>query len=330
MPRFPHILAVGLNPAWQKTLFFERFAYGRVNRAETMEELAAGKGINVARAAQADGAQATVVQFAGGEAGRKILAALADEGIAELTVATRAATRTCTTILDAAERSMTELIEPSQAVTEAEIAALRGHIADAIPACHGVAICGTFPPGVPEDFYADIIASLRGRRPVVLDAYRGVGLALAQGPDVVKINADELASLTGCGSDVPQGIEALLRRSPATMVAVTAGPSAAYLGTRCGLRRFSLPAVGDVVSPLGAGDTVTARFLVRLCQSVGQGILPFPFTGLDESATDHLAELFADGLAAASASCRTSRPATFRQPDAAEIRKAIVVSRLTG
>jgi fructose-1-phosphate kinase PfkB-like protein len=328
MSQFPHILAVGLNPAWQKTLFFDEFDYGQINRADKMAVLPAGKGINVARAALTDGARATVVQFAGGNSGECLLAAIAAEGIADMTVVTKAHTRVCTTILEAKSRAMTELIEPTEAVTALEVASIRNHIAKAILTCHGVAISGTFPPGVPDDFYADIIASLRERMPVVLDSCQGAEPALDQGPDAIKINDHELDALTGCGTDICVGIESILERGSVKMIAVTAGAADAYLGTRCGIRNLSLPAVKGVVSPLGAGDTATAVFLVRLCRAVDRGVLRFPFTDLGEAETDQLAEIFADGIAAASASCRTDRPAFYKPEDAAAIRRKIVISHL--
>ena len=42
----PVLLVLGPNPAWQKTLFFDAFRPGQVNRAHRLEEFASGKGIN--------------------------------------------------------------------------------------------------------------------------------------------------------------------------------------------------------------------------------------------------------------------------------------------
>ena len=49
------ITALGPNPAWQKTLFFDRFRYGAINRAREMQTFPAGKGINFCRAAACHG-----------------------------------------------------------------------------------------------------------------------------------------------------------------------------------------------------------------------------------------------------------------------------------
>ena len=41
------IIAMGPNPAWQKSLFFKEFQPGEVNRAECMDAYAAGQGSRV-------------------------------------------------------------------------------------------------------------------------------------------------------------------------------------------------------------------------------------------------------------------------------------------
>ena len=65
-----NIAVLGPNPAWQKTLFFDRFAYGKINRAKEMQQFPAGKGINFCRAAACHSrAVGRLVQFTGGENG---------------------------------------------------------------------------------------------------------------------------------------------------------------------------------------------------------------------------------------------------------------------
>ena len=63
------ILVVGLSPAWQRTLEYERFVVGKVNRAKQITEIASGKGVNVVRVAQQLGAKARLLTVAGGRRG---------------------------------------------------------------------------------------------------------------------------------------------------------------------------------------------------------------------------------------------------------------------
>lgn len=321
----PNLLFIGLNPAWQKTLFFERFRYNDINRADKLEQTPAGKGVNAARAARKDGATVTVAQFAGGDSGRKLLAGLAAEDIAEITVHTVTATRTCSTILDAATTSMTELIEPSPVISPEESIRLMRKILPGISTFNGIAICGTFPPGVPESFYAEIIAAAKNKIPVFLDAFKGVNQALQNAPDVLKINQKELAELTHCGDDIRGGIQQLLNLYPIAVAAITAGPGTAFVGTIRGIREINLPHLNHIISPLGAGDTVTAIFTTHLCRAIQNQGISFPFQVSEISFIDQIASCFADGLAAASASCLTAYPAVFDPKAARKIRQQIIV-----
>ena len=117
------IVALGPNPAWQKTLFFKEFHYGKVNRAEEMQAFPAGKGINFCRAAACHGrTKAVLIQFTGGENGDRIRRELEREGMPVRSILTGGPTRSCTTCLDRARQVMTEVIEPSFAATPEEVA----------------------------------------------------------------------------------------------------------------------------------------------------------------------------------------------------------------
>ena len=76
------ILALGLNPAWQKSLFFDELQFGEVNRAAEAHAIASGKGINFLRAVRTWGTmEAVLVQPVGGETGRLIRDSLREEGL---------------------------------------------------------------------------------------------------------------------------------------------------------------------------------------------------------------------------------------------------------
>jgi tagatose 6-phosphate kinase len=299
------ILAVGLNPAWQHTLTFGSLCLGEVNRATGFHAGASGKAVNVARAAQRLGHAARILQVAGGETGRRLCRELDREGIGHVSVKVRAPTRVCTTCLDAAKGTMTELIGPAAGIPDNAVRRLREHVAREVPASGGVALCGTLPPGVPPEIYAQItVAAHRQGIPVVLDAWRDAAPALAAGPDILKVNRDELLHLMAA-SAIAEAATGCLSRHRVGAVAVTDGPANAWLFTRKGAWQYILPPLPGVVSPLGAGDTVTAVLLARL------------LGGLD------LPEAFAEGLAAGSASCLTDRPAQFDPAAMTRLRRGI-------
>lgn len=301
-----HVLSVCLNPAWQKALFFPRLALGAVNRADRVCESGGGKGINAARALRVAGVPVTVALFAGGHTGELLRADLAAAGCGELCECGVPPTRTCTTVVDLAAGSVTELIEPSGRVGPASLAALRAKILTALPGMAGVALCGSVPPGVPETFYAELAAAARaaGAR-VVLDGVSGVGATLDTGVDVLKINAAELRLLTSDGADLAAAGRACLKRYRLRWLGVTAGPDSAWLFGPGLTVRYELPCLEGVRSTIGAGDCATGVLLGR---SAGNDL-----------AREPMIAAFAAALAAASASCLTDVPALFDPAAAARI-----------
>ncbi len=300
------VLTVCLNPAWQKTLVFGRLQVGAVNRAESLIECGGGKGVNAARALRAAGAPVAAAVFWGGHTGERLLSDLAGLGVRPVAVEVGAPTRTCTTLVDLARRRATELIEPSAPVPEKSAAELLAAILEAVSGAAAVALCGTAPPGIRDDFYAQVAAAARQRGvPVLLDTVKEVRPTLAAGVDVLKVNAGELRELTG-ETDPLAGARQCRARFGVTWVGVTDGPRAAWLVGPGTVRRFATPRLRDTRSTVGAGDCATGILLGRLPLAMG-----------DEEA---VAAAFADALAAATASCLTDIPASFDPAEAARLR----------
>jgi len=332
------LLAVGLNPALQKTLVFDRWERGQVNRARTILWSVGGKGQQFSRAAShlcPD--MVTLVQFLGGENGDRLGRMIAQAGVNQITAATAGETRCCTTVVDAAAGDATELIEPSAPILPGEAAPLlakaletlaRGDVA-------GLALCGTYPPGVDESFYVTLAQS-KGQAILLLDSYQQIPAVLATGRvDILKVNVHELRSLAestrrgdqpACAEpieSIPAMALTLFATHQLRALAVTAGPDTAWLfeapsasSSPCPHRtwrfyEYRLPVVDGVVNPIGAGDTVGAVFLAQLCAGA-----PAP-------------QAFACGLAAGSASCRQLGGADFALADLHEILPRIQVSCTT-
>ncbi len=287
------ILAIGLNPGVQRTLVFQKFQPGSVNRSESLTVTAAGKGVNFARATNILQPGAGIVaHFLGGDTGDFITQQLGTEKIPQLTVKTTAPTRTCTTLLCRATGEMTELIDPSPAITEAEADEMRKRLRAQLPDADAIALCGTFPPSVPPSLYAEIARS-KGTALLLLDAYRNVEEVLSTGMvDILKINIDELKALTG-RDDVANAAMHCIATYGLNWVALTNGPGVACLFSETKRHKFKPPPIDGLVNPIGAGDTTAAVMIIRMLEGC-----PAP-------------EAFCWGLTAASASCRHLKGAVF-------------------
>jgi fructose-1-phosphate kinase PfkB-like protein len=219
------------------------------------------------------------------------------------------ATRMCTTVLCSKTGVMTELIDPSATVDPSDVSALHDAVVARMPPLRGLALCGTYPPGVDASLYADL-ARASGSVTVLVDGYRGVDETLATGAvDILKINCDELRAMTGI-IDIPAAAASCLARYSLQWLGLTDGPGRAFLYSPEGGVAFDMPQLDDVANPIGAGDTVSAVFMY--------GILE----GLDG------ASAFRDALAAASASCRRFTGAEFAVDEMRQIAADIHVERI--
>lgn len=76
---------------------------------------------------------------------------------------------------------MTEIIEPSETVPAEAVQGLLRQIQAKLHTYKGVALCGTYPPGVTESFYPSISSWLAPHTLLLLDGYRGVDAVLNSG-----------------------------------------------------------------------------------------------------------------------------------------------------
>ena len=313
------ILAVGLNPSYQKSLQMGELKVGDVNRGERLTISVGGKGQHLALAAnRLCRGSSSVAHFLGkkGEEGNAMFESLKEMGMEQEVQWHQGVTRTCTTLLEESGR-MTEIIEPSDAIPKPDVDAFIPRILSKGKECAGVALCGTFPPGVSEEVYAELASSVGPDTILLLDGFKGVEKTLAtKRVNVLKINADELCWLTE-EKDLDKAARIAMEThlAPGALLAVTRGPSSALLYSSSGggsqdgsapisVTEFEITPV-KALNPIGAGDTCSSVLLYALCAG--------------NSAED----AFASALAAASASCLNIRGAHFKAADAASLHAAI-------
>lgn len=306
------ILALGPNPAWQKTLFFPEFIFGHVNRADEIMLFPSGKGINFCRAAHCWGRTDTLLlQFAGGETGGKLCRGLDTEGLKYVNIPTEAETRTCTTCLCRKTQVMTEIIDPTPPLPPEAIDRMLEAMRRNIGECAAVSVAGTIPGGTVTDLYYQAAVLAREHRlPILVDSWQNIETVLKTGGEMIlKVNLEELARITGAG-EPRQAIEQAFRLYPLHAVAVTDGPGTAYAATRRGAWSFQLPKLEKIVSPLGSGDTSAAVLLSEY---------------LAGSSFDRA---FACALAAASANCLTPLCGSFDRAVSDDLCKQIKINNL--
>jgi len=264
---------------------------GEVQRALSSREDAGGKGVNVSRVVAAAGAPTRAVVPVNDHDPYRLL--LDDTGIPVDAIAVAGRARANLTITDP-DGDTTKLNLPGAELSADESAAL---VAGVVAASEGVTwlvLAGSLPPGVPDTFYADLIAAVRGRwgsaAPRIAVDASGPALAAVVAtarPDLIKPNHEELAELVGDDpSHDDDVLEAATRRATALVpgrvasALVTLGADGALLFTADGAWRGRPPKI-RVASTVGAGDSSLAGYLLadldgadaagRLSRSIAYG-----------------------------------------------------------
>jgi 1-phosphofructokinase family hexose kinase len=193
------IVCLAANPSVDKLFEVDRLIVGGIHRPQGFVQTAGGKGLNVARAIKALGADAHLVAMFRGHTGRWLAEQLAAEGVMVDAVWSHGENRSSISVADRETWRLTEFYEHGTEVPTASWVDLLEALSRRLSDASWLTISGSMPPGAPDDGYRDVVGEARsaGVR-VVLDAEGDrLGLALDGKPDVVKVNATEAGDVLG-------------------------------------------------------------------------------------------------------------------------------------
>jgi len=146
------ITTVTLNPAIDRTVVVEKFAFGEVNRVQSVREDMGGKGINVARILQALGSETKATGFIGHSNIGHVRSLLEQDGLNTDLIEIDAATRTNTKLIETTSRSTTDINEAGFSVDAADIRAIETKIDELSAQSQFIVFSGSLPKGLPTDF----------------------------------------------------------------------------------------------------------------------------------------------------------------------------------
>jgi 1-phosphofructokinase family hexose kinase len=308
------ILCLGTTPTVQRTMTFDRVTLDAVNRAASVLESASGKSLNVARTLHTLGHKVLATGFLGGQPGEFVRHDLERAGIDHQFITVPPQTRTCTTVIDRAAETVTELVEETRPVPAEAYEQLLKQLEVNLPRATVLVLSGSLPPQAPPDFYARCtkmadLASI----PIVLDT-RGEPLrqALAHRPTVVKPNLQELAETVSHpitdDASLRRAILELLDQGPRWAV-ITNGPHDAIASDSQSFWKITPPKIKPV-NPIGSGDAFAAGLAIAL------------------AAGDDLPTAARLGTACGAANALSSPPGHARRADIDRLTPTVLISPL--
>lgn len=270
------IVTVTPNPSIDRTVTLATpLTRGAVHRVTSAISEPGGKGVNVARALTLAGLDTLAVLPAADT--DPIVSALQASGVSFRCVPVTGAVRTNVAITET-DGTTTKLNEPGAPLDDTARAALTRAVVDAAASAAWVVLSGSLPPGLPDSWYAEVVAMLAASPcKVAVDTSERPLAALAEAfgtaaPDVIKPNAEELAGLVGASAEVLENAAAagdpgpvvtaahqLIERG-ARSVLVTLGAAGAVLVDASGAWMATPPPITPR-STVGAGDSSLAGYI---------------------------------------------------------------------
>lgn len=270
------IVTVTPNPSIDRTVSLgTTLTRGAVHRVTSATSEPGGKGVNVARALALAGLDTLAVLPTSDD--DPMVAALRAAGVTFRSVPVGGVVRTNLAITEA-DGTTTKLNEPGAPLDADALDALTRAVLAHAETASWIVLSGSLPPGVPDDWYADVVARLASApcRVAVDTSERPLdALAAAFGtaaPDLIKPNAEELAGLVGASpedleSAAAQGDPApvilaanqLIERGAKTIL-VTLGAAGAVLVDPTGSWMAAPPPITPR-STVGAGDSSLAGYV---------------------------------------------------------------------
>lgn len=264
------ILTLTMNPAVDVFTSIDRVIPGHKLRCAPAQTHPGGGGINVARVLHRLGADVLALYAAGGATGLVLRELLEHEHIPAQAIEITDETRESFTAHENSSSQDFRFVLPGPTLSEPEWRACLNELAR-----HGtpkyVIASGSLPPGVPDDFCAQMAAQARaqGSQFVIDSSGPALAAALQAGVYLVKPSLRELRDLTGLALDTEsqwcEAARGLIKQGQAHIVALSLGEDGALLVTDQQAWRARALKV-DVASTIGAGDSFLAGLIWALDQ----------------------------------------------------------------
>ncbi len=263
-----NILTITLNPAYDFATSAPRVFPEIKLRCTEPHIDPGGGGINVARAVQRLGGQATALIAIGGTTGALLLQLLALEGVPTVAFQGPGDTRTSFSVTDEETGEQYRFVLPgtnwsgddvNRAVASIDQAATEGTL---------VVLSGSQPPGVAKEFPSILADHLQGRGArLIVDTSGPALFNLVQAPheaiDVLRMDSAEAEELAGreltSRNDSADFAAELVQRGVARMVILARGADGSVLADKDS-RWHAVGAPVKVVSKVGAGDSFVGAF----------------------------------------------------------------------
>lgn len=257
------VLTLTLNPTIDMTASAEKVVPEAKLRCGNENYDPGGGGINVARAIHKLGGKATAMFTAGGSDGKLLVDFLEHEKVATAAIPIENMTRRNITISEKGSGHQFRFVFPGPEISSKEAGSILEAVAAKSKENDFLILSGSLPPGLDDNFYADIIDGVSNRncRIIVDTSGKPLQKILNKNIFMIKPNLRELRDLTGEDfnneAHLKETAESVLHKSRIENIVVSLGRGGALLVSKDITKHFRAPIV-PVKSKVGAGDSMVA------------------------------------------------------------------------
>jgi len=265
------VITLTMNPALDKSSSVEQVIAERKLHCKSPNFEPGGGGINVSRAMRKLGGESTMIFPYGGATGDSLLKLLGQDRLTCLAIPVEGRTRENLVVLEESTGRQYRFGMPGPPLGDEEWQRCLNALAESREKPAYIVASGSLPPGVPDDFYAQVarIGKDLGARVVIDSSGEPLRHALQEGIYLIKPNIRELGELIGHepADDVtPEKIAMeLVRSGRSTIVALSLGAGGVLLASPDGSERLRAPVV-PIKSKVGAGDSMVAGIVLSLAR----------------------------------------------------------------
>lgn len=257
-----------MNPAIDRTIAVDRLAFDDRAYILSSKDSPGGRGINAARVIHSFGGKTLAIFPAGGDRGARLEHFMKDCEFPVATVPIRNDIRLNLTITDRHGLTV-KLNEIGPRFDRGELSSVEGTVEAELKRASWLMLCGSLPPGVPSDFYAQLItrATKKGVKTLLDTDGEALSEGVEAGPSIVAPNQQEAERLLNTVLLTRSHSISAVRRIQsmgAQSVTLSLGSRGA-IGAESGNRMWeATPPRIDAISPIGAGDAMAAALVWSL------------------------------------------------------------------
>ncbi len=264
------IVTVTPNTGLDQTLFIPAFVLNRTIRASQSYLGIGSKGADASWVLGKWGVPSLALGFTAGPVGRMMEEMLQARGVQTDFTWVDGSTRWNIIVVYEDGSGQSTITSPTLQVAPEHLVDFQERFERCLPNATCLVLAGTTPPGVPQNFYPDLIRQARlAGVPVILDSSgETLRLGLEAGPALVKPNQPELEELLGEKVQAPEEVYRLacmLHERYVVNVVATLGSKGAYAVFEDAHYWLPAPQVKPV-STAGAGDAVIAGLAAALSE----------------------------------------------------------------